>query len=185
MKKLLIDCGGNLGDGFLILDGLVKPDNVIIFEPNLNCFNILIEKFKTNKFNILNKAVGNSNRLVKFHIPKKDNLSVGSTIHDDFHNSKENLEYNTIDCEMVDLSQYISEIEDCEIYLKLDVEGSEYDILEKMILDKTIFKIKKLFVEFHENYVADEFIKKYDLINRKNDILSFLEKNKIEYKIWH
>lgn len=185
MKKLLIDCGGNLGDGFTILDNIIHPDSVVIFEPNPSCYNFLLKKFSTDKFQILNKAVGTSNENVKFHIPKKDEFSLGSTIHNDFHNSKEILEYNTIDVGMIDLSEYIKGVSDFETYLKLDVEGSEYEIMEKLISDETIFKIKKVYVEFHEQYMSNEFIEKYDFTNRKDKILSFLTQNNIEYQIWH
>jgi hypothetical protein len=33
--------------------------------------------------------------------------------------------------------------------LKLDIEGAEYDILEKMVADGTIKRIDELFIEFH------------------------------------
>lgn len=184
MKKILVDCGGNLGDGFISLNGILNPDKVVIFEPNPNCYNKLVENFKSDRVEIFNKAVGSLNKQVKFHIPKKDKFSVGSTIHNDFHNSNENLEYNSIDVDMIDFSEYVDGLNDFDIYVKLDVEGSEYEIMEKLISDKTIFKIKKVYVEFHEQYTTSEFIEKYDLINRKNKILSFLEENNIEYQIW-
>ena len=38
--------------------------------------------------------------------------------------------------------------------LKLDVEGAEYDILEKMIRDRSIERLAHLFIEWHWNKVA-------------------------------
>jgi hypothetical protein len=40
------------------------------------------------------------------------------------------------------------------VILKLDVEGAEYNILEKMIRDRTIRRINHLFIEWHWNKVG-------------------------------
>lgn len=36
-----------------------------------------------------------------------------------------------------------------EIIIKMDIEGAEYDVLEKMIAEKTIGRVNKLFCEWH------------------------------------
>ena len=51
---------------------------------------------------------------------------------------------------MVDFIDYLN-VEDNTIILKLDIEGEEYAILEDMKKSNSFRKIKKLYVEFHEN----------------------------------
>ena len=69
--------------------------------------------------------------------------------------------------------------------MKLDIEGSEYDLLEKLIQNNILVKIKKLYVEFHNQYVSEKILEQYNLDLRKQDILNYLSNNKIEYEIWY
>lgn len=190
MKKLFIDCGGNKGQGLEQISNILRINDewdIIVYEPNPHCCEFLKNKYNKNNISVINKAVHNSDGIIKFYIPKGDDYSVSSTIHNDFHNSKENMIWdNFIEIEKVDISKVIRSFDDThEIYLKLDVEGSEYDILEKMIEDNTILKVKKIFVEFHNIYVSDEKLKQYDLNNRKDNIINFMQKNNISFQIWH
>jgi len=63
---------------------------------------------------------------------------------------------NPVNVRTIDLSRWLREHTTNFNYviLKLDVEGAEYDILEKMIRDRTIRRIKHLFVEWHWNRVG-------------------------------
>jgi FkbM family methyltransferase len=51
----------------------------------------------------------------------------------------------------VDLSKWLMEntSQNDYIILKLDVEGAEYDILEKMIADGSIRRVRHIFAEWH------------------------------------
>ena len=59
-----------------------------------------------------------------------------------------------VDC--VDISKWLEELVDIEtydkVYLKMSIRGSEYAILDKMIKDKTLAHVDKLFVEFNKIY---------------------------------
>ena len=63
---------------------------------------------------------------------------------------------NPVKVRTIDLSHWVREHTNNFNYviLKLDVEGAEYDILEKMIRDRTIRRISHLFVEWHWNRVG-------------------------------
>jgi len=63
-----------------------------------------------------------------------------------------NLDFdNPIEVDCIDLSKWITENFDKDDYiiLKMDVEGAEYKVLEKMINENTINYVNKLYVEFH------------------------------------
>lgn len=70
--------------------------------------------------------------------------------------TRENGGFGTLDTESpmkvktVDLSHWIAnELSTDFLLLKLDVEGAEYDILEKMLADGTVGQVRHLFIEWH------------------------------------
>jgi FkbM family methyltransferase len=188
--KVLIDCGSNLGQGYEDLKQKLKITSewkVFMFEPNPNCFEKLISTYQDKNFTIFNKAVHSSNKNVKLFIPKNDDYSVSSTIYNDFHNSKYNQVWdNYIEVESSDLIELINSIDsEDDIFLKLDIEGSEYDLLEKLINENLLIMIKKLYVEFHNQYVSQNMLEKHNLDFRKQNILDYLYNNKIDYELWY
>ena len=58
----------------------------------------------------------------------------------------------TLEVEAIDFSRWIREnfVEDDYIFLKMDIEGSEYKVLPKMIEDGTINYINDLIIEWHD-----------------------------------
>jgi hydrogenase maturation factor HypE len=57
----------------------------------------------------------------------------------------------TYDIEVIDISSFIRELSDVEFLLiKMDIEGSEYSVLRKMIDDDTISVVNDIYVEFHD-----------------------------------
>ena len=58
----------------------------------------------------------------------------------------------TLEVEAIDFSMWIREnfVEDDYIFLKMDIEGSEYKVLPKMIEDGTINYINDLIIEWHD-----------------------------------
>jgi hypothetical protein len=57
----------------------------------------------------------------------------------------------------VDISDILRKYADAEFLLvKMDIEGSEFPVLRKSILDGTIVHIDHLFVEWHGQYVKGE-----------------------------
>jgi FkbM family methyltransferase len=189
MKKILIDCGGNIGQSYDTFKNELDLDNfykIFIFEPNIDCYNILLRKIDASNVIIKNQAVYNKNGTVKFYIPTNDAYSLGSTLNIDFHNSiYKNMYKDSIEVECIDLDEFVRQIEcDAEIYLKLDIEGAEYEVLELLIKNETINRIHKIYVEFHEKYANDELSVKYDLISRKNNIIDYIKSNNISFTEW-
>jgi FkbM family methyltransferase len=61
----------------------------------------------------------------------------------------------TVPC--LDFSRWLANLQQENVLLKLDVEGAEYDLLDKLIADGTISKVGKLYVEFHDWLMPDEY----------------------------
>ena len=62
-----------------------------------------------------------------------------------------NLNYeSSIMIEVIDLSAFIASLSQPVKILKIDVEGAEFRILRKLILEGTIQRVQHAFVETHE-----------------------------------
>lgn len=60
-----------------------------------------------------------------------------------------------IEVNTIDFSRWIEEHKDNEILVKMDIEGSEFPVLEKMHRDGTDKYIDQLYVEMHPNKVRE------------------------------
>lgn len=183
MNNYFLDCGSNLGQGVDHFSQIYKFEdyNYILFEPNVRCFNFLNEKYIDNKkIKIQNRAVWIENKKIKFYYDTP--YSVGGSIIDN-HNSAYEIKKIEEEVDSVDINELIDSLYPNEIILKLDVESSEYEILKSMINKKTIFKVKKIYCEFHSQYMRTpekENHRKLEL-----EFLDFMKKNNIEFVEWH
>ena len=73
---------------------------------------------------------------------------------------------NPVTVECIDLSVWISETfsADDHITLLMDIEGAEYDVLEKMVADNSIGIIDVLYVEFHAHKMVMDVPRHVSLI---------------------
>lgn len=153
-KKLFIDCGGH--DGCSAIKFLLENPNydVISFEANPELWSYY-ERIPTL---LHKKAVYDYDGEVEFIIDPVD--ADGSSLikekNIDFYKKIKNEDCPKIVIECIDLSRFVKEIanEYEEIILKLDVEGAEYAILNKMLKDDTLRYVNKLFAEFHWNKIG-------------------------------
>ena len=69
------------------------------------------------------------------------------------------------------------------IIIKMDIEGSEYEVLEKL-LNSTINKenIKHIFVEFHTRFFSSKFRSEY--LSREKNIRHSLKNQNISFTKW-
>ena len=178
--NILIDCGANIGQGFDRLKGLLNIDStwkVYMFEPNPECIPFLRAKYKHE---IINKAVGIDNKKKKFTVEFCEvakNWTGGAShiigkdwIKPNYIKDKNLKNGQFVEC--IDLSQFIDD--NFQVYdrviLKLDIEGMEFPILDKMIKEGIIVFIDSIFIEWHErllNYEVsrDKYIEHFKLNN--------------------
>lgn len=146
--RVYIDCGAYTGDtvdceklfGF-------KADKKIAFEANQK----LIKQVEAAGYDkVYNKAVWvNDDRITFWQDQSKEPL--GSTVK----KSKTTGVLTPVFVDAVDFSEWLKDYLMDEVLIKLDIEGAEFDILEKMIKDKTILIANKIYVEFHPNKVPE------------------------------
>ena len=148
-RCVFLDCGGN--DGCSALQFLIGNPHFdcISFEPNPD----LWHHYDDLPTELVCKAVHTYDGTVSFTLDgvDGDGSSLIPSKNIDWERNVANADFLTITVPCIDLSAYIRKLSASydRIVLKLDVEGAEYDILEKMLSEKTIDLIDQLYCEFH------------------------------------
>jgi FkbM family methyltransferase len=182
MKKIFLDCGTHFGQG---LDYFIRRFNideswhVETYEANPITYNKHKPNRKYDFVQYKNLAVTNYDGIIELNIecpayPHTPDTGMATSIisRDVWNPQNGKLIFNkkvNIDC--IDLSKYLKNNFNCNDFVlcKLDVEGSEYEILNKLIFDETIDYINILFVEFHCSYFKNkEEILKIELLIKDN-----------------
>lgn len=102
-----------------------------------------------------------------------NDLAYGSTIM----KSKRNWGVGRVDSvNTFDFSEWLTQFEGSYIIVKMDIEGAEFPILEKMIQDGTDLLVSQLWVEFHPNKVRDY---------TTTDMTNLIKRLRCTVKEWH
>lgn len=177
--KAFIDLGAYKGDtieqfynwGHLLSDP--KEFQIFAFEPNSDCWNSL---------NLLAKQKGNLSVIGKAAWVKDGDIDfipdgIGATTMKTKKNWDQGL---AIKVPCLDFSEWMTRFtKDDFIVLKIDIEGAEFEVLEKMIKDGTISLVDHLWVEFHQNKVTD-YTTQY-----KNELVDRIKKIVPNFWEWH
>ena len=141
-----------------------------------------------NNITFINKAAYVENAKKKLFGTVEDGrgkISEGASIINE-HNSKiYNSDYeNGLWVETFDVVQKIKDLKEYDnIIIKIDIEGAEYDVLEKLILNKNEIKnLKHIFIEFHSKFMSE--INKNKFKNRERKIKEELVKLNLDFTTW-
>lgn len=170
--SVCIDCGANVG---LITEIFAdKGASVYSFEPHKGCFEVLKKKFASNpKVHLYNKGVLDRNtkmKLYKFEYHDYDELffSQGASIY----NSNLEVDSNTYDeIDVINLVDFIKELNKPIDILKMDIEGAEFAILELLIKEGLYKNIGHILVETHDEVIPeikDQALRVRNLIKEKD-----------------
>ena len=176
MKKVFIDIGGNRGQGlrqFIRMYNIDSTWDVETYEPNNNCN--LKEQLSDLPFVKINeKAVWIYNGMVEFHktISYEDGRKTdGLNDHGDFyyadevssilglnkHDFNKKCIQEIISMECVDISDIINKYNENDyIVVKMDVEGSEFELVRKLLNDGIVKKINQFYIEWHTYAIDSE-----------------------------
>lgn len=153
---IAIDCGANVG---LATEQFFRAGmHVHAFEPNWYAYNVLEEKYKYNSNVVCHqKAVTNTEKvgIGKLFLHHKANTnqihySIASSTTADKHNVDED---NFLVVELIGISDFIKSLDKPVKLIKIDVEGTEADILNDLFESKLIYEIPHVLVETHDRKV--------------------------------
>jgi len=175
----IIDAGAYVGISTLYFKQLYLNSQILAFEPNP----FAIEKLKNNMFNngiknvdIKNSAVWTSEEIKEMYIDDtgQQRFSVASFSKNGWNGE---VKSRAIKVKTEKLDKYLNQNTDL---LKLDVEGSEQQILKNIV--KYFDNIKNIILEYHpvNNQDVDKIIK---ILSKKYSVEIFDEGEKIDNKI--
>jgi FkbM family methyltransferase len=157
--KSFMDIGGCTGEvSRILLEKIPSIEYGIIFEPNIENFNYIKKNINSNKVVVENKAVYYGKEKINLSI-KSEWKNVGSwSIY-----FNEKYPENSVEVQCVTLDDYLEKLE--YDFIKIDIEGSEFNLLEN---SNNIKNVKFIELEIHyHHYLIDhsefihDYIKKY------------------------
>jgi FkbM family methyltransferase len=164
----VIDCGANIGVSLLYIKLRVPRAKVLCFEPNPGARAMLEKNIRANgwqdEVTVYSCALGREKAQRTFFVDSKVDTDSSAGFSQMLQNRGHELKSFPVSVEP--LSQYIQESVE---YLKIDVEGSELDVLEDLAASGTIRQVKHIQLEYH--YEPGFFERPL------SDLLVLLEKN--------
>lgn len=166
MRKVYIDCGAWEGDSVLCFKQYHSNYDIYAFE----CAFKFEQELKTlsfqQGFTFINKAVWICDGNVNLYPGIGRHTQSGSLC---FSKRKYIDKKNPETIQSVDFSQWIISEFDKDDYIvcKMNIEGAEYDVLEKMLVDGSIQYINKLYVGWHNTKLKNFSEKRHNKIKKQ------------------
>lgn len=147
--KYFIDCGAHKGK-ILNLAQRYYGDTFKYYA--FECNNQYIKTLSKNTI-IIDKAVWIYDGFINFFInTTKPTIEGNSLYSDKITGNLDTSKPIKISC--IDFSNWINQLSENEYcVIKMNIEGSEYDVLEKMFQDGTINKINELIIRWHAHKI--------------------------------
>ena len=148
-NSTILDIGANVGD---VTDVLIKTydPKIYCYEPNISCYKHMLSRFKENpKIQIFNFAVSNFTGKTFLYFHKKAKNISEFNQRSSLKKEKDGLDINKkIEVSCVDIKNILDQHNKIDL-IKIDIEGSEYEIMPEIIKNKD--KIKMVLCETHGN----------------------------------
>ncbi|RPH04824.1 MAG: FkbM family methyltransferase [bacterium TMED46] len=167
---IIFDLGAHNGDTAKLYQSYFPKYKIYSFEPSPKSYDYLSSRFIDNpNINIINQAMGCKNETRKLYLSNFPNLN---SLHKPNERSWGFKDEKSIDVETITLDDFCSvkKINHIDI-LKLDVQGSELDILKggikylaagKISLINIEWQVVPLYENHHKYYKIAEFLANYD-----------------------
>jgi|SRR5450432_1858817 len=162
-RPKIIDCGSYIGTSILYFKDNYPNAEIIGFEPDGTNYSLLkenIENWNFTNIKVRNAAIWTYNGKISFH-------SIGSMGSRIEAGADQIAKENEVDC--VRLKDLLNEEID---FLKIDIEGAEYEVLKDCAYN--LKNVKNIFIEYHGTY---------DELSQLNEILNILLRNNFKYYI--
>lgn len=196
MKNIFLDCGTHLCEGLIQFynNGIINDSfEIHTFEANPSC-NIK-ERISQIPLDIkyYEVAVWTKDGEVEFsqenHSKSQSSSPTdgysdvdgwGSSVSSLNSTWKNKFREENIKVKSINFSNFLNQFsKEDNIICKMDIEGSEFPVLRKMLKDNTVDRMDTLYIEWHDHLLPDENI------DSKNELLSELTKRNIKVINWH
>ncbi|MBX4189734.1 FkbM family methyltransferase [Candidatus Parcubacteria bacterium] len=143
----VIDCGANIGVSLLYIKLMAPHAHVICFEPNPASFAALNKNIKANHWEkevvAYPYALGKNKGTSDFFVERQEETSYSASLSKHMAGKHELVSFPV----RVDLlSSYINKPVD---FLKIDIEGAEFDVLEDLFERHKLADISEIQLEYH------------------------------------
>lgn len=170
--KSFIDLGGCTGEvSNIILEKVPTVEYGLIFEPYPNNYQYILENVSLDKVKVENKAVFYGKETLTLSIDWT-NIGAWSFLFAENHPEK------SFDVECVSLDPYLEEKE--YDFIKIDIEGSEYNILEN---SKLLREVK--FIELEIHYEHFERYQKQNNLTGYDSAYDFVLKHLPDHEVYY
>jgi len=145
-EPIILDAGSSIGMSVIFFKWLYPNSRITAFEPDKETFDILSKNIVVNNFEKVqahNLALSDKEGEVDFY---KDNKNPGMLSMSMFSKRLPTSEKSMVQSDL--FSKYVGEKVD---FVKMDIEGAEFEVLDDLCLTKKIKNIKEIIVEFHHN----------------------------------
>ena len=147
MRKIFIDCGGHVGESIELFKSskeYTEEFEIYSFEPAPN----VAKEYKDWKgINFSDKAIWVYDGTITFYLAA---ITDGNTLFKGKQTGHIDRD-NPIDVGCIDFSQWVIKnfSQKDYIILKMDIEGAEFRVIDKMLKDGAMDYIDKLYLEWH------------------------------------
>lgn len=174
-NPVIFDCGANIGVATIFFKWLYPESEIYAFEPDKKTFEILSKNVSQNKLrniHLFNNAISDRNGKIDFYIDSKIPGSlIMSTKKERLLKDKDKVIVNCLSLSDLIKDKDISHID----FLKMDIEGSEKEVIEDLDKKKQLKKIAKFIIEYHHKISGQK--------SNLGEFLHIFEKNGYEYQI--
>lgn len=150
--QIFLDCGANVGDASALL--LKQGVTVHAFEPDPMAAERLSARFGSNpNFTLHRVAVGAWPRRASLY--RMQDAEIGDTEASSLIDRGNEFHGTSVDVEVIDLFSFVDALGRKIETLKLDIEGAEIELLERMLDEKRWRQFDLVLVETHERFSDD------------------------------
>lgn len=171
---LCLDLGANIGE-FTRRMAETGAD-VISFEPDPGAYSVL-EKSVLDLPNVtlIHKAAGHQNDTLMLHRSEKwssDDPGAHTKSSSLVNTDRTVNDANALMVEVVDIISFIDELDRDVRVIKMDIEGAEWAILNRLIDHQVLNRIDCIFVETHERIDPAKYVPMFDALQDKAESLT-------------
>jgi FkbM family methyltransferase len=176
-NPVIFDLGAHIGLSTLYFKSLYPKSTITCFEPNPNVIELLKENISLNNIGdvkIEEVALGKRDSQKNFYIDSSGYgaFSTASFKKDAWDGSQKS---KSIEVKVKRLSKYIDRKIDL---LKMDIEGTEKDVLDELEETDSLRKIENIIIEYHpiKNHKVGKTV---NLLEKNNFVLEYRKDEKV------